>query len=52
MRWYLVHTKPRQEACALQNLNQQGYDCYLPLMSSEKLLRGQVSKSSEHLFPR
>jgi transcriptional antiterminator RfaH len=52
MHWYLVHTKPRQEACALQNLNQQGYNCYLPLLSSEKLLRGQVSKSSEPLFPR
>ena len=52
MHWYLVHTKPRQEACALQNLNQQGYDCYLPLLSSEKLLKGQVSKTTEPLFPR
>lgn len=52
MHWYLVHTKPRQEACALQNLNEQGYDCYLPLLSSEKLLRGQISKTSEPLFPR
>lgn len=52
MHWYLVHTKPHQEACALQNLNQQGYDCYLPLLSSEKLLRGQISKASEPLFPR
>jgi transcriptional antiterminator RfaH len=52
MHWYLVHTKPRQEACALQNLNQQGYDCYLPLLPSEKLLKGQVSKTTEPLFPR
>ncbi len=52
MHWYLVHTKPRQEACALQNLNQQGYDCYLPLLSSEKLLKGQVAKTTEPLFPR
>ena len=52
MHWYLVYTKPRQEACALQNLNQQGYDCYLPLLSSEKLLKGQVSKTTEPLFPR
>jgi transcriptional antiterminator RfaH len=52
MHWCLVHTKPRQEVCALQNLNQQGYDCYLPLLSSEKLLKGQVFKTTEPLFPR
>ena len=52
MHWYLVHTKPRQEACALQNLNHQGYDCYLPLLSSEKILRSQIIKASEPLFPR
>ncbi len=52
MHWYLVHTKPRQEACALQNLNSQGYDCYLPLLSSEKILRNQIIKASEPLFPR
>ena len=52
MHWYLVHTKPRQEACALQNLEQQGYDCYLPLLVSEKLIKGAVSKLTEPLFPR
>ncbi len=52
MYWYLIHTKPRQEACALQNLNSQGYDCYLPLLSSEKILRNQIIKASEPLFPR
>lgn len=52
MHWYLVHTKPRQEACALQDLEQQGYDCYLPLLASEKLIKGAVSKLAEPLFPR
>ena len=52
MHWYLVHTKPRQEACALQNLEQQGYDCYLPLLASEKLIKGAVTKLVEPLFPR
>ena len=52
MHWYLVHTKPRQEACALQNLEQQGYDCYLPLLASEELIKGAVSKLAEPLFPR
>ncbi len=52
MHWYLVHTKPRQEACALQNLEQQGYDCYLPLLASEKLIKGAVTRLAEPLFPR
>jgi hypothetical protein len=25
MHWYLVHTKPRRERCALENLQRQGY---------------------------
>ncbi len=52
MHWYLVHTKPRQEFCALQNLEQQGYDCYIPLLASEKLIKGAVTKLAEPLFPR
>lgn len=52
MHWYLVHTKPRQEKCALQNLQQQGYQCYLPTLSSEKLRQGVLVMSDEPLFPR
>ena len=52
MHWYLVHCKPRQERCALQNLEQQGYDCYLPLLVSEKLSNGAITKYAEPLFPR
>ena len=37
MHWYLIYTKPRQEKVALQNLEQQGYQCYLPLLPKEKL---------------
>lgn len=29
--WYLVYTKPRQEQVALVNLQQQGFETYLPL---------------------
>ncbi len=28
--WYLVHTKPRQEQVALENLQNQAYPCFLP----------------------
>ena len=52
MHWYLVHTKPRQEHCALENLERQGYPCYLPTRPTEKLHQGSLSISNEPLFPR
>lgn len=52
MHWYLVHTKPRQEKCALDNLQRQGYQCYLPTLLSEKLCQGLLTVSDEPLFPR
>jgi len=52
MHWYLVHTKPRQEKCALENLQRQGYPCYLPTLPSEKLRQGNLTLADEPLFPR
>ena len=52
MHWYLVHTKPRQEKCALENLCRQGYKCYLPTLPVEKLQRGKLTVGDEPLFPR
>lgn len=52
MYWYLIHTKPRQELCALQNLQRQGYTCYLPMLALEKLRRGKIFVCEEPLFPR
>jgi transcriptional antiterminator RfaH len=52
MHWYLVHAKPRQEKCALENLERQGYHCYLPTLPSEKLRQGVLTVSDEPLFPR
>ena len=52
MHWYLVHTKPRQEKCALDNLDRQGYQCYLPTIPSERLRQGLLTVSDEPLFPR
>jgi len=52
MHWYLVHTKPRQEKCAEENLVRQGYQCYLPTLLVEKLRQGAVTVSDEPLFPR
>ena len=52
MNWYLVHTKPRQEKVALLNLEQQGYDCYLPILQVERLCHGSLAVIDEPLFPR
>jgi transcriptional antiterminator RfaH len=52
MHWYLVYTKPRQERCALTNLEQQGYQCYLPTMPSERLQQGALTVLDQPLFPR
>ena len=50
--WFLVHTKPRQEACALENLERQGFECYLPALETEKLRQGAMTLVAEPLFPR
>ena len=52
MHWYVVHTKPRQEQRALVNLMQQGYECYLPLVETEKLRQRVVKLVQEPLFSR
>ena len=51
-QWYVVHSKPRQEARALANLTQQGYDCYLPLRRTEKIYKRGLAIVQEPLFPR
>jgi transcriptional antiterminator RfaH len=50
--WYLVQSKPRNEARALENLVRQGYETYFPLMEVERLQRGKLLKKMEPLFPR
>ena len=52
MHWHLAHTKPRQEALALQQLQQQGYPCYLPTLRVEKVRQGALVVVQEPLFPR
>jgi transcriptional antiterminator RfaH len=52
LHWYVVHTKSRQEQRALLNLEQQGYECYLPMVTVEKLRKGVVSVVEEPLFAR
>lgn len=52
MPWYLVHTKPRQEFRACENLQRQGYRCMLPVLHAEKVRRGRLQPVEEALFAR
>lgn len=49
--WFLVHTKPRQESRALENLLQQGINAFYPQVFVEKLTRGRRKVTKEALFP-
>jgi transcriptional antiterminator RfaH len=51
-KWYLLYTKPRQEKLALQHLQNQAYEAYLPLVQVEKVRRGVRGLVEEALFPR
>jgi transcriptional antiterminator RfaH len=50
--WYVVHTKPRQEARALENLQNQGFECFLPMIQVEKLRSQRVEAVAEPMFSR
>jgi len=50
--WYLIHTKPRQERRALENLERQGFPCYLPMFPVQKIRRAKLTTVEESLFPR
>jgi len=52
MGWFLVRSKPRQEAVALTNLARQGYESYLPLFASEKIVRRKPTVVQEPMFAR
>jgi transcriptional antiterminator RfaH len=50
--WYVIYTKRDQEKRALENLERQGFSCYLPRLRLQKLKRGAVAQVEEPLFPR
>ena len=50
--WYVIHTKPRQEARALENLQNQGFNCFLPTMQVQKLRNQRVQTVTEPMFSR
>ena len=52
MDWFLVRSKPRQEAVALTNLTRQGYESYLPMFAAEKIVRRKQAIVKEPMFAR
>lgn len=56
--WYVAYTKPRQERIALENLERQGFQAYLPMFKMfRKPRRGRPAQQDgflayEPMFPR
>lgn len=51
--WYAVYTRPRQEGIALDNLERQAFECFLPLADNPYQRRSRrAARRPEPLFPR
>ena len=50
--WFLAYTRPRLESVARQNLEQQGFETYLPFYKCLKNTDGVIVSAFEPLFPR
>ncbi len=51
-KWLAIHSKPRQENTAEENLIRQGFEVYCPKIRMERKTRGKRIKVIEALFPR
>lgn len=52
-QWFAVYSKPRQESVALAHLQNQGFECFLPMASNPyQKAKSQRRKPAEPLFPR
>lgn len=49
--WYLLQCKPRQNFRAEENLCNQGFTCFQPVVDVERLQQGRLRLVSEALFP-
>lgn len=50
--WYLIHTKPKQESIAKENLEKQDYPVYLPMAIIRRKRKGKSVRVIEAMFPR
>ncbi len=51
-KWYLIHSKARQEVRAQEHLQNQGFVVYLPLLETYQLKKGKQEKVIGPFFPR
>ena len=49
--WFLLSSKPREEQRGFDNLNNQGYEVFLPKVAKVKKRQGIKSVALEPLFP-
>ncbi len=49
--WYLLQCKPREELRAKENLENQGYNTFLPQIATSKKTKQGYTTSSTPLFP-
>jgi transcriptional antiterminator RfaH len=52
MKWHVIHTKVREEFRALENLQAQGFEVFLPICQVQKKQQGKIQLATEPLFPR
>ena len=50
--WHVVQSKPRMEQRAKENLENQGFEVFLPMLDIQKVRRGKLQTVTEPLFSR
>jgi transcriptional antiterminator RfaH len=52
MKWHVIHTKVKEEFRALENLEAQGFEVFLPTCQVQKKYQGKIKLVVEPLFSR
>jgi transcriptional antiterminator RfaH len=52
MKWHVIHTKVKEEFRALENLQAQGFEVFLPTCQVQKKYQGKIKLAVEPLFSR
>ncbi len=52
MKWHVIHTKVKEEFRALENLQAQGFEVFLPTCKVQKKYQGKIKLAVEPLFSR
>lgn len=50
--WYVCQTKPRQEALAVRKLEEQGYQVFLPMLTTWQKMKQGWRRNEQVMFPR